>query len=313
MKPSPKNKPSLSIVILNYNAGSFLTECLQSIASSSLRHSLDVVVVDNASSDNSISDAKKVVYPSSKISLTFLELKENLGFSAGNNRGLKKISPLSKYVLFLNPDTTVNPDTLDGMIDYFNDHPQVDAATCYVTLALTGQLQSECHRGFPNPWNTFWHFFGFGIPKLFPKSKIFNGYFLGHLDYTKPQLIDSCVGAFLMMKRSVGDTVGWWNEKYFMYGEDLDLCYQLRQHNFKLYFIPYFKITHFQGISSGIKKVKSQASRETKIRSAKATTEAMRIFYRENLIQNYPQFLRWFVWRGIDLLDLYRYLKAKYL
>ena len=313
MKPSPKNKPLLSIVILNYNAGTFLSECLLSITKSTLKHPFEIVVVDNASTDNSLKLAKKVPVNSDQITVSFLELDQNIGFSAGNNRGLKLISPHSKYVLFLNPDTTVNPDTLDGMVDYFEAHPQVDAATCHVTLALTGQLQPECHRGFPTPWNTFWHFFGFGLPKLFPNSKIFNGYFMGHLDYTKPQLIDCCVGAFLMIKKSVGNSIGWWNEKYFMYGEDLDLCYQLRKNKFSLYFIPYFKITHYQGISSGIKKTRSLANRETKIRSAKATTAAMRIFYQENLIQNYPPFLRWIVWRGIDLLDLYRLFKAKYL
>jgi hypothetical protein len=199
------------------------------------------------------------------------------------------------------------------MIDYLNNNPQIDAATCYITLALTGQLQPECHRGFPTPLNTFWHFFGFGLPKLFPGSKFFNGYFMGYLDYSQPQLIDCCVGAFLMVRRPVGDSIGWWNEKYFMYGEDLDFCYQLRRHGFKLFFVPYWKITHYQGISSGIKKIKTTASRETKIRSARATVAAMKIFYETNLLKNYPPLVRPVIMSGIKLLEFTRIFKAKYL
>jgi GT2 family glycosyltransferase len=119
-----------------------------------------------------------------------------------------------------------------------------------------------------------------------------------------------------MLKREVGQKVGWWNEKYFFYGEDLDFCYKLKQNGFKLYFNPNFKITHFQGISSGIKSTTkdiNQANRSTKIRSAQASTQAMRIFYKENLLSNYPAPLKVFVMSGIKLLEWQRVFKAKYL
>jgi hypothetical protein len=300
MKKSPK-KPTidLSVIILNYNSGNYLSECLQSLKRSDLKsYKVEFIIIDNASSDNSIALAKSVPIPNTKYQIP----NTNLGFAAGNNYGLKYISN-PRYVLFLNPDTRVEPNTLAGMIKYFDDHQYVDAATCNVILAKTGLTQPESHRDFPTPLNALLHFSGINSGQ----------YFMEHLDYSKLQPINACVGAFLMVKLKVGGAIGWWNEKYFMYGEDLDFCYKLKLNNFKLFFIPDFKITHFQGISSGIKKTKSTASRQTKTRSALATTNAMRIFYQENLIQNYSPFLKPLIMLGINLLEFIRVFKAKYL
>ena len=317
MKTSLDNNPILSVIILNYNSGDYLLKCLKSILTSVLgNYSIEIITADNASSDNSFLKAKNLKNHHPQINFVFYPLPKNIGFSAGNNEALKKSNSSSKYVLFLNPDTIVDSDTFRKMIDFFEHHPQVDAGTCNLILALTGKTQPESHRGFPTPWNSFWHFFGFGLPKIFPKSKIFNGYFLGHLDYSKVQKIDAGVGAFFMVKRSVGETIGWWNEKYFMYGEDLDFSWQLKQHGFSLYFYPGCRTTHYQGISSGIithSQEKSVASKETKVRSVLASTSAMKIFYQENLIKRYPHFIRPILWLGINLLEKYRLFKAKYL
>lgn len=300
----------LSVIILNYNSGDYLKKCLESISKSDIgNYQYEVIVVDNLSTDDSIKLAK-TVSPKFK----FLELKNNLGFAHGNNQGLKEINPKTKFVLFLNPDTIVENNTFKNMIEFFDQNPKADAATCQIDLALTGQMQPECHRGFPTPWNSLCYFSG--LAKLFPKSKLFSGYFMGNLDKTKPHQIDACVGAFLMVKKEVGDAIKWWNEKYFFYGEDLDFCYQLKQKNFKLFFNPNCKITHFQGISSGLinhsKKI-SKASRETKIKVAKASTNAMRIFYQQNLFKKYSSPVRLLVNLGINMLEFQRVFKAKYL
>lgn len=308
-----KSNPILSIIILNFNSNVYLQKCLESISASITKYKFETIVVDNASTDNSIELAQKINLPNTK----YLILDKNIGFAAGNNQGVKIISPTSKYVLFLNPDTTVETNTFEKILDFIeNNSSKVDAATCFVTLALTGKMQPECHRGFPTPLNTFWHFFGFGLPKLFPKSKFFNGYFQGNLDLTKPHQIDCCVGAFLLVKKEAGEKIGWWNEKYFFYGEDLDFCFKLKQNGFNLYFFPDCKITHFQGVSSGIvgkTKNISLASRETRLRSAIASTDAMKIFYKENLINNYPKIFRPIISFGIKLIEIKRIIKAKYL
>lgn len=317
MKVSPKNNPILSVIILNFNAKDYLKKCLESIKHSVLGdYNIEIIIADNSSTDESFNWAQSVKSNNPKIKFIFKANSGNIGFAAGNNEALIASNHLSKYVLFLNPDTTVENDTFRKIIDFFEHHNEVDAATCDLILALTGKTQPESHRGFPTPWNAFCHFFGLGLPKLFPHSKFFNGYFLGHLDYSKVQKIDACVGAFIMLKREVGQKINWWNEKYFMYGEDLDLCWQLKQKGYNLYFYPGCKTIHYQGVSSGIiahsQKI-SSASRITKARSALATTSAMRIFYRENLIKNYPHSLHWLVWLGIDFLEKYRLFKAKYL
>jgi hypothetical protein len=317
MKTLLKNNPILSVIILNYNAKDYLKKCLESINKSQLGdYSIEIIIADNSSTDDSLKLAKTVKSTNPHLSFAFHSNSGNIGFAAGNNEGLTAANPQSKYVLFLNPDTTVEDDTFRKILDFFEHHIEVDAATCNLILVLTGQTQPECHRGFPTPWNAFCHFFGFGLPKLFPHSKFFNGYFMGHLDYSKVQKIDACVGAFVMLKRSVGDDIHWWNEKYFMYGEDIDLCWQMKQKGYCLYFFPGCKAYHYQGVSSGIIKHTQNIatkSTETKIRSAMATTNAMRIFYRENLIKNYPPILQQLVWLGINLLEKYRIFKIKHL
>jgi GT2 family glycosyltransferase len=301
----------LSIIILNYNSGDYLQKCLKSIAQSELKnYQIETIIVDNCSTDESVHLAQQVKLENSK----FLLLKTNNGFAAGNNQGLKVTEPQSKYILFLNPDTLVEKNTFKTMLDFFETTPKADAATCYIKLVKTDQMQPECHRGFPTPWNSFCYFTG--ISKIFPKSGLFNGYFQGNLDITKIHQIEACVGAFLMVKRSVGQKIGWWNEKYFFYGEDLDFCYQLKQNNFKLFFNPNCQISHFQGISSGLKKTTSkltQASRKTKVMVAKASTNAMRIFYQQNLFKKYSPLTQALVLFGIKLLEIKRVFKAKYL
>lgn len=313
MKPLPNKAPVLSIIILNYNAGKYLFNLFESLSQLILVDNIEIILVDNISTDNSFQDVVNHHFTHPKINFIYHQNKENKGFAWGNNRGVEISHPQSKYVLFLNPDTVVKSDCIQGMINFLKSNTKVDAATCYVRLAATNQLQPECHRGFPNPWNTFWHFFGFGLPKLFPKFKLINGYFLSYLDYSQIQPIDCCVGAFFMMKRTVGQKIGWWNEKYFFYGEDLDFCYKLKQNGYSLYFNPDYEIIHYQGITSGIKKTKSLANRNTRVKSAQASTEAMRIFYRENLMNNYPKLLQPIILLGIEFVAIYRLIKAKYL
>lgn len=306
MTKSPKNTSSidLSVIILNHNSGTYLKRCLDSIAKSKVdKYKIEIIVVDNDSTDNSLLLSKKSV---AKLNTRYLLLSENLGFSHGNNQGLTKANPNSKYVLFLNPDTVVEPNTFVKMINFFDKNSKVDAATCKVILAKTGQVQSECHRDFPTPTTALLHFSGLSSRR----------YFMEHLDYSQTQKIPACVGAFLMVKRSVGKKIGWWNEKYFFYGEDLDFCYKLKKNNFNLYYYPKTSVTHFQGISSGIiqhSQELSMATKRTKIKSILASTQAMRIFYQENLFSHYPLIIQKIVLLGIKLLEFQRLFKAKYL
>ncbi|MGB9706634.1 MAG: glycosyltransferase family 2 protein [Microgenomates group bacterium] len=296
-------KIDLSVIILNYNTKDLLKDCLRSIRNSQLAISnYEVMVVDNVSTDGSVEMVKKE-FPWVKLIVS----KKNLGFAGGNNLGVCQAK--GRYILFLNPDTIVMPNTFREMIKFMDSHPNVGAATCKIELP-TGKLDEACHRGFPTPWSAFCHFSG--LEKLFPKSKIFAGYILGWKPLGKIHEIDSGTGAFLLVRRKVGEALGWWDEDYFWYGEDLDFCYRIKKAGWKIYYVPKVKIIHYKGVSSGIRKESQQIAKvkkETKIRTIKASTQAMRIFYKKHYFNKYPRFLTWLVLRGIDVLEKIRLKK----
>lgn len=293
--------PDLSVIILNYNTKDLLRDCLKSVISDKR---IEIIVVDNASTDGSAEMVKKE-FPQVKLIVS----KKNLGFAAGNNLGIPQAK--GRYVLFLNPDTIVMPNTFKEMIKFMDKHPKVSAATCRIELP-SGKLDQACHRGFPTPWNAFCHFFG--LEKIFPKSRLFAGYSLSYLPLDKIHEIDSGVGAFLMVRRKAGEEINWWDEDYYWYGEDLDFCYRLKQKGWQIMFVPTVKIIHYKGAASGIKKHSqkiSTATKETKLRSAKASTQVMRVFYQKHYQQKYPKIVDWLVMRGIDLIEKARIAKIK--
>lgn len=294
----------LSIIIINFNTNELLKKCLQSICRADIAKSVyEIIVVDN---NSSISPAEMLKKEFSKVSL--IENNENFGFARANNQGVKKAN--GRYVLFLNPDTEVSKNAVSVVLDYMNKYVDVGVASPRVELA-NGDLDEASHRGFPTPWNAFCYFSG--IAKVFPKSKLFSGYTLGwQLDNPEPHEVDSVVGAFYMVRREAGEQVKWWDEDYFWYGDELDFSYRLKKRNWKVVYLPSVKILHYKGASSGIGKSEKNittATRETKIRAAKASTEAMRIFYKKHYQNKYPKFLTLLVLFAINFLQTFRVLK----
>lgn len=295
-----RKEVDLSVIILNYNTKDLLRECLKSVVGSNLADFADeIIVVDNASSDGSPEMVKKEF---SKVILIIN--RENLGFSAGNNVGIKRAK--GRYLLFLNPDTLVEPQTFKIMLDFMEQHPRVGAATCKIELP-NGQLDNACHRGFPTPWNALCYFSGLG--KIFPRFQFFNGYTLACLDLNSIHQIDSACGAFLIVRRQAGEEVAWWDEDYFWYGEDLDFCYRLKEKGWQVMFVPKAKIIHYKGAASGIKKESqevSTATEKTRIKATKASIKVMRIFYKKHYQKKYPKVIYWLVMVGVNLLEKIR-------
>ena len=321
----------LSIIIVSYNTKGLLEQCLESIVkslgngrgpgsatpNSTKPLSYEVIVVDNNSADGTqeylkqltikspklkVKNSKKETSPKLQIpNLKIILNKDNAGFAKANNQGVREAE--GEYILFLNPDTIVYPKTLEETAGYLSFHPDTGLVTCRIELP-DGSLQKECHRGFPTPWRALCHFSGLG--KIFPKSRLFAGYFLGHLPKNTIHEIDACVGAFMMTKKEIGDQIGWWDEDFFWYGEDLDLCYRIKGVGYKVIFYPKVKITHYQGASSGIKKTKSRANKETKRKVMIASVEAMRVFYQKHYQDKYPKAISLLVMGGIALLEKIR-------
>lgn len=300
-----KNSIDLSIIILTYNTKELTHQAVKSIEDNYPEEvktgSYQVIVTDNSSTDGTkeffaeFQKNTKIKY------FTFVDNGGNIGFSAGNNKGVPYAK--GRYVLFLNPDTVVYKQTLQKMVTFMDTTSDAGAATCKLINA-DGEIDFNCHRGFPTPWNAFCYFSG--LQRLFPKSKLFSGYTQGWKDMNTTHEVDAIEGAFMLMPKYIGEKVGWWDEDYFFYGEDLQFCYDIQKLGYKIYYIGEEKIMHIGGASSGIKKKTQHITKENlegKLRLQRARFASMKIFYRKNYSKTYPGWLQWIIFQGIGFLE----------
>lgn len=288
-------KIKLSIIIVSFNTEEVLQSCLDAIKNSTgFGPSWEIVVIDNASTDNTIKMLRDN-FPG----IQLISLKENVGFAAANNRGVSQTS--SDYTLFLNPDAVVEKDSIKTILEYMEFHQDVGIATSKLVLP-DGSLDDACHRGFPTPWNSFCYFSG--LSKIFPNLKLFTGYTLGYLPKDTAHEVDSVSGAFMMVRRKAGEQIGWWDEDYFWYGDDLDFCYRAKHKSWKIMYIPQVEIFHYKGVSSGIKNHSnhlSSADLSTKIKATNARFDVMKIFYRKHYERRYSWLVKKLVLLGVEL------------
>jgi len=232
--------PDLSIIIVNYNVKEFLQNLLHSIEKASTKITSEIIIVDNASEDGSV-ELIKQKFPNVKL----VENKTNYGFGKANNQALK-ISQ-GEFVLLINPDTIVSEDTFDELIKFFRSKPEAGLAGCKI-LNPDGTLQLACRRSFPGPWTSFCKVTG--LSNLFPGNKIFARYNLTYLDENKTYEVDAISGSFMMIRREVYEKVGGFDEQFFMYGEDLDLCYRIKESGFKVFYVHSTQLIHYKGEST---------------------------------------------------------------
>ncbi len=300
------NSPLLSIIIVSYNTSKLLVDCLNSIhRASQPKGGLEIIVVDNASSDNSVAQVEKY-FPQVKLILN----KQNLGFARANN--LASSVATGKYLLFLNSDTVLKKFSLVKPLKYLMKHNQVGAITIKLQL-LNGQLDKDNHRGEPTPATSIFYFLG--LAKLFPQSKLFNSYHYAAGNLDSIHSIPITAGSFLMMPSKLFHSIGRWDEQYFFYGEDIDLSYRIRKAHKKIIYYPKVTAIHIRGASSGLRKetVKIAASsKQNRIKVAKASISAMKIFYKKFYKDKYPLPLTWLVLFGITLKGWFRVLKYKF-
>jgi O-antigen biosynthesis protein len=177
--------------------------------------------------------------------VTLIESGENLGFARANNIALSRVR--GEFVLLLNPDTIVRHDTIATMLAFFRAHGDAGAAGCKV-LNPDGSLQLACRRGFPTPGVAFFKLAG--LAGLFPRSRTFGAYNMTYLDPEYAAEVDAVSGSFLMVRKKVLETIGFLDDAFFMYGEDLDFCYRIKQSGWKIYYVPDTEIIHFKGEST---------------------------------------------------------------
>jgi GT2 family glycosyltransferase len=237
----------LSVIIVNYNVKYFLEQCLCSVRKAIGQMSVatgvsnvEVWVVDNNSKDGSI----EYLQPRFPF-VQFIKNSVNQGFSKANNQGLQKAK--GKYILFLNPDTILPEDAFTSCVAFMETTDDAGALGVQM-IDGTGQYLKESKRGFPSMWVSFCKMSG--LTRWFPHSKIFARYYMGHLSNQQVNKIDILSGAFMLIRKSLLDETGGFDEQFFMYGEDIDLSYRLQQTGYHNYYYPECTIIHFKGEST---------------------------------------------------------------
>lgn len=269
-----------SIIVVNYQTYQLTKDTINSIIDKFHSFSYEIIVVDNASKDDSLANLQKDF----KDKVKFIASKENNGFAAGNNLAIEKAK--GRYVLLLNSDTVVLDDSLDKIYKYMEENVDVGATGCQVILE-SGELDKACRRSFPNPQNAFYRLFH--IPT---KNKKDN-YNLDELDDDGIYEIDCLTGAFMFIRKTaLKDIGGGLDETFFMYGEDIDLCYRIKKAGWKIVYFGKSKIIHYKGASS--KKQKSKLIYEF--------YRAMYIYYKKHLAKINPFFINGLVYLGIAIL-----------
>lgn len=275
----------LSVIIVNFNSGDYLSHCLESLVTVKDEADLEIYVVDNASSDDSLKLAQKNFK-----GVNYIAAGSNLGFAKANNIALKKVT--TEYILILNPDTEVKKGVLEKMLKFMEENELVGASTCEIMLS-TGKVDLTAHRGFPTPLASLLYFLG---------NDSF--YHLTGSPMDKSHEVDAISGAFFLTRKSVLDKVGLFDEDFFLYGEDLDLCFRIKQAGFKVMYVPDVSIIHHKGVSSGLKKHSQDvttADLETKRRSLDAFYSAMSVFYIKHYSANHLFLMNWLINLGIHI------------
>jgi GT2 family glycosyltransferase len=227
----------LSICIVTYQARDWLKECLQSIYENTKTKNLEIIVVDNGSSDG-IGEMLAQDYPE----VRFIGNKSNEGYTRPMNQSLHAAQGC--FLLQLNPDTVILPEALDRLIAFMEKHPQVGICGPKV-LNRDGSFQKQCRRGEPRPLAMLGYFFK--LSKLFPENKALGGYLLEYEDEDTTTEVVAVSGSCMLIRKEVIDTIGYLDEKFFAYQEDTDFCLRAGQADWEVNYYPEAKIIHYGG------------------------------------------------------------------
>lgn len=266
----------LSIIIINFNTKQLCINCINSIRKTCVQP-YEVIVVDNGTKpeEKYVSDGEDV---------RVFEC-ENKGFGYACNIGADKAS--GEYILMLNSDTIVHENALDLCLDYLKSHPDTGAVGAKLVLP-DGSMDHGCRRGFPTPLASFYYMAGFD--RRHPENKKYGAYRLTYLSDNETSEVDVVSGAFMMMQKKVFDEIGGFDEDYFMYGEDIDLCYRIKETGKKVVFLPSATTLHIKG----------QSGLHTKNRKILYHFyRSMSVFYKKNLSKKYSIFTGFFIYAAI--------------
>ncbi|HDI52105.1 MAG TPA: glycosyltransferase [Bacteroidetes bacterium] len=283
------NEPLLSIILVSFNVKNFLEQALRSIQKATGQLSCEVIVVDNASQDGSV-ELVRSKFPEVQL----IANDTNRGFARANNQAFRIAR--GKFIALVNPDVLVQEDTFQTLLDFLRSHPEAGMVGCKI-LNPDGTLQLACRRSIPTPWVAFTKLIG--LSYLFPKSKIFGRYNLTYLDADAITEVEAVSGSFMIVRRKVVEDVGYLDDAFFLYGEDLDWCYRIRKKGWKIYYVPTTKIIHYKGASS----------QKGGFDSLLLFYQAMLLFVRKHFRGRYLFFTQWFLVAGIAIRGFFSLLR----
>ena len=262
----------IGIIIVNWNTSDHLRRCLETVFASAGDLAYRVVVVDNDSQDDSVPMVRRC-FPQVEL----IANDENAGYPRANNIGLRHLgfraagdvaAVAPRYALLLNPDTELPRDALCRMLQFMDSRTDVGAAGPKLVL-MDGSLDKACRRGFPTPLVSFYHYSG--LAKLFPRNARFGRYNMTFAGEDEELEVDSVVGAYMQVRKEAIAKAGLLDESFFMYGEDLDWAYRLKQAGYKIWYHPAVTVRH-------VKRAASNKSRKAQFEFWRA----MLIFYRKH-------------------------------
>ncbi len=276
----------LSVVIVNYNVKHYLWQCIDSVCRAAVDGGMEIWVVDNASSDDSIDYLRRDFPEGTKqrgdkhIEIHYIENSENVGFSKANNQAIRQSK--GEFVLLLNPDTFVAEDALEKCVSFFETHDRAGAIGVHM-INRNGSFARESRRGLPTPATSFYKVSG--LCNRYPTHPRFAHYYMGHLPEFSEGKIEVISGAFMMLRRETLNEVGLLDEDYFMYGEDVDLSYRVGNGGWECWYVPAL-ILHYKG----------ESTQKTSFRYVQNFYNAMLIFFRKHLARRY-----WFSWFIVEV------------
>jgi GT2 family glycosyltransferase len=229
----------VSVIIVSWNARDYLLQCLTSLAAGACRYPMEIIVVDNASSDGSF-ESVKAQYPQVRL----IRNDTNLGFAKANNLGVA--ASAGRYLCFVNSDVKVLKDCISNLVDHCEQHPRTGMTGPRV-IGGDGQLQRSC-RGFPTLWNMFCR--ALALDTIFHKSRLFTGYSLSHWRHDNLRPVDILSGCFWLVRKEALTRVGRLDEDFFIYGEDLDWCKRFWNQGWEVVYVPTAEAIHYGGASS---------------------------------------------------------------
>jgi len=285
-----KKDIELSIILINYNAKALTKQAVQSVFDCSPQICFEIIVVDN-------SDDSAEKFESDNPNVTVIKDVQNRGFGNACNIGVRYSQ--GKYILFLNNDTIMHKGTLEACVGYMCQHLKVGALGVR-TLLADGSLDHACKRGFPTPMSSLYYFLG--LDKKYPQNKKFGAYRQTFLAEEEISEVDSVAGSFLMMPRTLFDNLGGFDESFFMYGEDLDLCFRIKQKGLSVVYYGKAAITHLKG-QSGLHTKSEEVVRHF--------YDAMIIFYKKHYKNKYSKIVNVIVYLGIKFKYTMTILKLK--